>query len=144
MNAIRPVHVARNVALAAAGWPGVSSITPAHIRGIRNMAIATHNTCAACGESLVGEGDARVELCHIVSAKSGHGITEFNAYVGHKACNDYDREVCEGDPFEIVKRMVRRDLVITEVPSRKVALPYADDTRAARVRSLRDNAPAWV
>lgn len=111
-------HVARNVALAASGWAGVSTVKSNHIRGIRTMAVTTHNTCAACGEPLTGE----INLCHIVGAEHGKGVADHNTYVGHVTCNDFDREVCEGDPFRILASMARPDLIIASVPRRGVAL----------------------
>ena len=111
-------HVAKNVALAAAGWAGVSTLKSDHIRGIRTMALDTHNTCAACGEALTGD----INLCHIVGAEHGRGIADHNTYVGHVTCNDYDREVCEGNPFRIFASMVRPDLIIASVPRRREAL----------------------
>ena len=139
MEHITRTHVAQNVALAAAGWAGVSTLRSDHIRGIVGMAVATHNTCAACGEALSGA----LDVCHIVGAAHGKGFVPFNAYVGHKACNDYDRESCQGDAFRVVATMVRRDLVLASIPARAEALAYSGHDDKARRAAKRDSAPAW-
>jgi len=69
MTSITRAHVARNVALYAANWAGNSSRHSTYIRALRNRALRTHNTCAACGFSLSGRGP--VQLCHIVGGGRG-------------------------------------------------------------------------
>ena len=126
-------HVAHNVALSAAGWAGVTSLKSDHMRGIRIMAVEQSNgTCAACGEALAGEA---INVCHIVATRgTGNGMAPHNVYVGHLACNDYDREVCEGDPFRVFASLARPDLVISNVPPRRVALAACAEADAIKAR----------
>ena len=137
---ITDMHIRANMELAAAGWKGISALHSSHIRAIRTMAIATHNTCAACGESLDGE---ELNLCHIVGEeKHGKGIAPFNVYVGHKTCNDLDRELFDGNPFRIVEGMARPDLILESIPSRREAFAIAEawEERAKARRAARRQA----
>lgn len=150
MNTSLAARIAANVTLAAASWAGVSTVKSDHIRNIRAIAVATHNTCAACGEALSGT----LEAAHIVSCDYGNGMTskeaygkgfaDYNIYIGHKSCNDYDRVSCKGDPFAIVASMVRPDLIIGKMPTRGEAarmvadLADASDADAIRRAAARD------
>ena len=128
--------IQKNVELAANDWAGIAHLKSDHLRGIRLMAMNTHGLCAACGESLNNGGD--INVCHIVSdGRNGKGIAPNNVYVGHKECNDYDREVCSGNPFLIVSSMARPDLVISSVPSRRDALAFVQSHDAG------DKARRW-
>lgn len=126
-----------NMSLAANGWEGITVLKSDHLRGIRAMAINTHGLCAACGESLAND---EVNICHIVSASHGKGLAPNNVYVGHKACNDFDREECKGDAFLIVASMARPELILNAIPSRKEALQFLMEydkgckARRARIR----------
>lgn len=113
--------IERNIELSANEWQGITVLKSDHMRGIRSMAINTHGLCAACGESLANE---EVNICHIVSAEHGKGIAPNNVYVGHKACNDFDREECKGDAFLIVASMAMPELILNAIPSRAEALAF--------------------
>lgn len=131
MTTTTPSHVAANVALAAAGWAGTSNLKSDHVRVLRLM----RHTCAACGEAL----DETANVCHIVGATGGWGYVDHNVYVGHRSCNDIDREILDGDPFKILAAMVRPDLIFRTIPSRKEALAWArehDTTEAIKARRL--------
>ena len=125
------------ITLAANEWPGVSTLKSDHRRAIRLMAQATHNTCAACGET---QGET-THLAHIVSAREGWGVTANNVYVAHPSCNDFDREACAGDPYAILSSMVRPDLVLGRIPKRAEALAFlAAHDASERALSARRNA----
>lgn len=124
--------------LARAAIVNASTLKSNHIRGLRNiLAERQGGLCAGCGQSLTG---VRMELCHIVSAAYGKGIIPANVYVGCKECNDYDREVSNGDAAAIIASMVRPDLVELFHPDRPTCLAASGNDRAASVRAARDAA----
>jgi hypothetical protein len=132
-DAARTALLADLPAIAAAAREA-SSITSAHLRGLRVLLTAAQgNICAGCGRTLTGT----VELCHVnpsSNARTGYEIAPGNVYAGDKACNAYDMGKSGAD---IVASMARPDLVQRSHPDRAACMA-ASGSDVATVAAIRD------
>lgn len=104
--------------------------------GLRILLIAAQGgTCAGCGQSLAG---VTVEVCHVNASshsRTGYEVAPGNVYAGCKSCNTYDR----GRTGEqVVRTMVRPDLVQRSLPTRAACLAAAAPYGVSAVAHLRD------